>query len=83
MATTWLSTHLKAARPQALAALNRYFKNIDLAEDAYQEASIRALKSWTRDSVPRDPAAWLIVVGRNYGIDQLRKKKARDTYVAE
>lgn len=81
MQNSWIAPHLRAARPQALAALNRYFRDIDLAEDAFQEASIRAVKSWARDSLPQDPAAWLIVTGRNYGIDQLRKR-TRETLSA-
>ncbi len=58
-----------------LAALNRVFTDIDLAEDAFQEASLRALKSWRPDSLPDDPVAWLIVAGRNAGIDALRRKR--------
>jgi RNA polymerase sigma-70 factor (ECF subfamily) len=76
-----LSTHLRAARPRVLAALNRAFGDIDLAEDAFQEASLRALKSWQRDFLPKDPAAWLIVAGRNAGIDLIRRK-SRETLTA-
>jgi len=55
--------------------LNRVFGDIDLAEDTFQEASLRALKSWQRDQMPSDPVAWLIVAGRNAGIDMLRKRR--------
>nr|WP_319385916.1 sigma-70 family RNA polymerase sigma factor [uncultured Roseibium sp.] len=75
MADVWLSTHLRAARPRVLAALNRVFGDIDLAEDAFQEASLRAVKSWRDNTIPKDPAAWLIVAGRNAGIDAFRKKR--------
>ena len=75
MPSAWLSTKFKAARPRTLAALNRYFGDIDLAEDAFQEASLKALRSWTRETIPADPAAWLIVAGRNFGIDQIRKRR--------
>ena len=37
---------LVAARPQAMGALLRYFRNLDTAEDAFQEASLRALRNW-------------------------------------
>jgi len=74
MPSAWLSTHLRAARPRVLAALNRVFGDIDLAEDAFQEASLRALKSWQPERMPDDPAAWLIVAGRNAAIDALRRK---------
>ncbi|MES0809774.1 RNA polymerase sigma factor [Roseibium sp. SCPC15] len=81
MQSAWLSTHLRAARPRVLAALNRAFGDIDLAEDAFQEASLKALKSWQQDAFPKDPAAWLIVAGRNAGIDAFRKK-SRETLSA-
>ncbi|MBV9419459.1 MAG: RNA polymerase sigma factor [Alphaproteobacteria bacterium] len=71
----WLDAALTAARPQAVGALLRYFRNLDTAEEAFQEASLRALKSWPQNGPPRDPAAWLIMVGRNAGIDGARKRK--------
>jgi RNA polymerase sigma-70 factor (ECF subfamily) len=69
---------LTAARPQAVGALLRYFRDMDRAEEAYQEACLRALKNWPQKGPPRDPAAWLILVGRNAGLDGVRKQ-ARDT----
>ena len=81
MPSAWLSTHLKAARPRVLAALNRAFGDIDLAEDAFQDASLKALKSWHQDALPKDPVAWLIVAGRNAGIDVIRKR-GRETLTA-
>lgn len=81
MPSAWLSTHLRAARPRALAALNRVFGDIDLAEDAFQEASLKALRSWSPDQLPADTVAWLIVAGRNAGIDALRKRR-RETLTA-
>lgn len=70
----WMGITLTGARPRAVAALYRYFRDIDLAEEAFQEACLRALKSWPRNGPPRDPAAWLILVGRNTGIDTLRRR---------
>jgi RNA polymerase sigma-70 factor, ECF subfamily len=61
----WLNAALTAARPQALGALLRYFRNLDRAEEAFQEACLRALRNWPVNGPPRDPAAWLIFVGRN------------------
>ena len=69
----WVETALVAARPQAVAALLRYFRDLDSAEEAFQNAALRALKTWPQAGPPRDPAAWLIMVGRNAGIDQVRK----------
>ena len=69
----WIDAALTSARPQAVGALLRYFRNLDTAEEAYQEACLRALKTWPEKGPPRDPAAWLIFVGRNVAIDQVRK----------
>jgi RNA polymerase sigma-70 factor, ECF subfamily len=70
----WISATLKAARPQAVAALLRYFRDLDMAEEAFQEACLRALKSWPKNGPPRDTAAWLIMVGKNAAIDGARKQ---------
>jgi RNA polymerase sigma-70 factor (ECF subfamily) len=71
----WIDTTLTAARPQAIGALLRYFRDLDTAEEAFQNACLRALKSWPQNGPPRDPAAWLIMVGRNVAIDDLRRSK--------
>jgi RNA polymerase sigma-70 factor (ECF subfamily) len=70
----WISAVLASARPQAVAALLRQFRNLDAAEEAYQEACLRALKSWPRNGPPRDAAAWLIMVGKNAAIDTVRRQ---------
>lgn len=71
---TWIDTALKSARPQAVAALLRYFRgDLDRAEEAFQEACLRALQNWPEKGPPRDPAAWLIFVGRNSGVDAARR----------
>jgi RNA polymerase sigma-70 factor (ECF subfamily) len=72
--SAWIATTLASARPQALGALLRYFRNLDIAEEAFQEASLRALKHWTTHGPPRDPAAWLILVGRNFALDEARRR---------
>ncbi len=71
----WLSTVLSAARPKAVAALLRYFRDLDTAEEAFQEGCLRALKSWPRNGPPRDAAAWLIMVGKNAGVDAARRAR--------
>ncbi len=70
----WIDAVLTAARPQAVGALLRYFRDLDTAEEAFQEACLRALKTWPQNGPPRDAAAWLIFVGRNSGIDAVRKR---------
>jgi RNA polymerase sigma-70 factor (ECF subfamily) len=70
----WIDAALASARPQAVGALLRNFRNLDTAEEAFQEACLRALKHWRQNGPPRDPAAWLIFVGRNVGIDAARRR---------
>ncbi|MFT4934842.1 MAG: RNA polymerase sigma-70 factor (ECF subfamily) [Pseudoalteromonas distincta] len=70
----WIDGALAAARPQAMAALLRYFRDLDIAEEAFQEASLRALRNWPDKGPPRDPTAWLIFVGRNAALDSVRRK---------
>lgn len=69
----WIAAALTAARPQALSALLRYFRNLDTAEEAFQEASLRAIRTWPDKGPPRDTVAWLVFVGRNCGVDAVRK----------
>ena len=71
----WIDAALTSARPQAIGALLRYFRDLDTAEEAFQDACLRALKNWPRNGPPRDPAAWLILVGRNAAIDEVRRRK--------
>jgi RNA polymerase sigma-70 factor (ECF subfamily) len=70
---TWIDTALTSARAQVVGALLRYFRDLDAAEEAFQEACLRALKSWPENGPPRDPTAWLILVGRNAAIDEARR----------
>ena len=75
----WIHAALTSARPQALGALLRYFRNLDTAEEAFQEACLKALKNWPKNGPPRDPAAWLIFVGRNFAIDEVRRRGKQET----
>jgi RNA polymerase sigma-70 factor (ECF subfamily) len=70
----WIDAALTSARPQAIGALLRYFRDLETAEEAYQDACLRALKAWPQNGPPRDPAAWLIMVGRNAALDQARRR---------
>jgi RNA polymerase sigma-70 factor, ECF subfamily len=76
--TAWIDATLTSARPQAVGALLRYFRNLDTAEEAFQNACLRALKSWPQNGPPRDAAAWLIMVGRNAAIDEVRRSSKQE-----
>jgi RNA polymerase sigma-70 factor (ECF subfamily) len=71
----WIDAALRSARPRALGALLRYFRDLDTAEEAFQEACLSALKHWPRNGPPRDLAAWLIFVGRNAALDVVRRQR--------
>lgn len=70
----WIEARLVAARPRVVAALLRYFRDLDRAEEAYQEACLRALSKWRQNGPPRDTEAWLILVGRNLTLDHVRRQ---------
>ena len=69
-----LGPMLKAAYPKVVATLVRVLGDMDRAMDATQDALVKALKVWHRDGVPANPVAWLVTVGRNQAIDQLRRE---------
>lgn len=64
------------ARPKAVAALLRYFRDLDVAEEAFQEACLRALQTWPQQGFPLDATAWLIMVGRNAALDIKRRNRS-------
>jgi len=66
---------IAAARPRAMAAFLRYFRDLDRAEDAFQEACVRALSAWPKNGPPRDATGWLILVGRNAQVDAIRRQQ--------
>ena len=69
---------LSGARPKVLAALLRYFRDLDTAEEAFQEAGLRALQTWPRQGFPADPTAWLVTVGRNAALDFKRRDRSSE-----
>jgi RNA polymerase sigma-70 factor (ECF subfamily) len=79
----WIDTALKSARPKAVGALLRYFRDLDRAEEAFQEACLRALKTWPLNGPPRDPTAWLILVGRNSMLDDVRRSSRSEALPAD
>ena len=59
---------------RSVAALIRVFGDIDVAEDAVQEAFEVALDKWPRDGLPPNPGAWITTTARNRAIDRLRRE---------
>ena len=62
---------------RAVAVLTRVFGDLDVAEDAVQEAFAEALRSWPEAGVPPAPAGWIITTARRRAIDRLRRDAAR------
>jgi RNA polymerase sigma-70 factor (ECF subfamily) len=58
-----------------LAATARVAGDLDLAEECVQDAYAAALAAWTRQGVPRNPAAWLTTTARRRAIDLLRRDR--------
>ncbi|WP_280474373.1 RNA polymerase sigma factor [Nocardia asiatica] len=65
-----------------VGALARYTGDFALAEDLAQEALAEALVTWPREGVPRNPAGWLLTVGRRRAIDAFRRRSALDSRYA-
>ncbi|MEU0465742.1 RNA polymerase sigma factor [Amycolatopsis sp. NPDC006131] len=61
-----------------VGALARYTGDFALAEDLAQEALAEALVTWPREGVPRNPAGWLLTVGRRRAVDAFRRRSALD-----
>jgi RNA polymerase sigma-70 factor (ECF subfamily) len=62
---------------RAIAVLTRVFGDIDIAEEAVQEAFATALQRWPQTGVPPAPAGWIITTARNRAIDRLRREASR------
>lgn len=70
------------AGPRIVAALAARFRDLDIAEDAFAEASARAVETWPRDP-PRDGAAWLYRVAQRCALDALRRRATRERMQVE
>ena len=68
---------------RVLATLVRHTGDLQLAEDAVQDAVLRALDTWPRTGVPPQPRAWLTLTARNRAVDLVRREAARAGKEAE
>jgi RNA polymerase sigma-70 factor (ECF subfamily) len=59
---------------RSVAALIRVFADIDLAEDAVQEAFVAALRTWPSGGLPPNPGGWITTTARNRAVDRLRRE---------
>jgi RNA polymerase sigma-70 factor (ECF subfamily) len=60
---------------RAVAILTRVLGDLELAEDAVQDAFATALERWPREGTPRAPGAWIVTTARNRAIDRIRRDR--------
>ncbi len=60
---------------RAVSILTRVLGDLELAEDAVQDAFATALERWPRDGEPRSPGAWIVTTARNRAIDRIRRDR--------
>jgi RNA polymerase sigma-70 factor (ECF subfamily) len=62
--------------PLVLASLSRQVRDIDLAEEAIQDAFAEAMRSWPQSGIPSNPGGWISTVARRRAIDRIRRERA-------
>ncbi|WP_327137936.1 RNA polymerase sigma factor [Streptomyces sp. NBC_01340] len=73
----------RAEYGRAVAVLVRFLGDIDLAEEAVQDAFTTALVKWPESGIPPSPAGWIITTARNRAVDRLRRESTREARHAE
>ncbi|HXQ44267.1 MAG TPA: RNA polymerase sigma factor [Acidimicrobiales bacterium] len=68
---------------RAVAILVRLFGDIDIAEEAVQEAFVVATERWSRTGVPPSPAGWIVTTARHKALDRLRRESSRSSRQAQ
>ena len=68
---------------RAVAVLVRHFGDIDIAEEAVQDAFTAAVRRWPETGLPPSPAGWIITTARNRAIDRLRREATREDRQAQ
>ncbi|MEU9479359.1 RNA polymerase sigma factor [Streptomyces sp. NPDC048191] len=68
----------RAEYGRAVSVLVRFLGDIDLAEEAVQDAFTTAVRTWPEKGVPPSPAGWIITTARNRAVDRLRRESSRD-----
>ncbi|HXP53993.1 MAG TPA: RNA polymerase sigma factor [Streptosporangiaceae bacterium] len=73
----------RAEYGRAVAVLTGVFGDLDVAEEAVQEAFTAAVQRWPADGLPPSPAGWIITTARRRAIDRLRRESSRDDRQAQ
>src|SRR3982751_5032208 len=68
----------RAEHGRAIAILIRSFADIELAEEAVQDAFAAAVERWPVSGLPPSPAGWIITTAKNKAIDRMRREASRE-----
>lgn len=78
LATSEIERTFRQAYGRAVATLVRHFGDIDVAEEAVQDAFTTAVQRWPSTGMPPSPEGWIITTARNRAIDRLRRESSRE-----
>jgi RNA polymerase sigma-70 factor, ECF subfamily len=78
LSTTEIERAFREEYGRAVAVLVRVFGDIDVAEEAVQDAFTTAVARWPSTGPPPSPAGWIITTARNRAIDRLRREASRE-----
>jgi RNA polymerase sigma-70 factor (ECF subfamily) len=78
LATSEIERVFRTEYGRAVAVLVRRFGDIDIAEEAVQDAFTKAVQRWPASGLPPSPAGWIITTARNRAIDRLRREASRE-----
>src|SRR5579863_344674 len=73
-----IEEHFRREYGRCVATLVRFFGDIDLAEEAVQEAFTIAVDRWPVTGLPPNPGAWITTTAKNRAIDHFRRESARE-----
>ena len=83
LATSEIGRVFREEYGRAVAVLVGVFGDIDVAEEAVQDAFTIAVQRWPSDGLPPSPAGWIITTARNRAVDRLRREASRDDRQAQ
>jgi RNA polymerase sigma-70 factor (ECF subfamily) len=78
MDSTEIARVFREEYARSVAVLVRHFGDIDLAEEAVQDAFTVAVQRWPTGGLPPSPVGWIITTARNRAIDRLRREASRE-----
>ena len=82
MSLSVLDRVAREASGRIVAALAARFRDLDIAEDAFGDACVKALEAWPEHGVPFDPAGWLYRTAERKALDALRRRRTHERLAA-